>query len=65
MVRVVEGLLLEIPGIRVKEKRLAAQVTTVTGFLLTHWFVLFGTQEVDKERFVDETADLLSQYLFG
>jgi len=64
MVRVIEVRLLDIAGVRVKEKRLAAQMTTITGFLLTHWFVLFGTEDVDTKRFVEETTDLLTRYLF-
>lgn len=64
VVRVIEGHMLETPAIRVKNTALAARVATLTGFLLTHWFVLAGTEEVEPERYVDEVADLLTRYLF-
>ena len=64
MARMVEGLLLAVPNIRVQHKTLAARLTTITGFLLTHWFVLYGSEEMDQERFVDEMTDLLTNYLF-
>lgn len=64
VVRVIEGYMLETPAIRVKNTTLAARVATLAGFLLTHWFVLAGTEEVEPERYVDEVADLLTRYLF-
>ena len=64
MARLVDQLILGIPTIRAKRKGLAAKVSTVTGFLLTHWFVLYGTEETGTEQFVDEVTDMLTRYLF-
>jgi AcrR family transcriptional regulator len=49
---------------RVKDVGRAARMATITGFLLTHWFVLSGTEEIDTDRYVDEVTDLLARYLF-
>jgi len=65
MAQMVSGLLFAIPNTRVPQKKLAARLTTITGFLLTHWFVLYGSEEIDQESFVDEMTDLLTRYLFN
>jgi len=64
MVRIVESALAGMPGIRVRDQRLASLLATVTGFVLTHWFVLYGKETAEKERFVDELTDMLTRYLF-
>ncbi len=54
----------ELPGIRLRNNRTAARMVTVTAFLLTHWFVLSGTEEIEPGQYVDEVTDLLARYLF-
>jgi AcrR family transcriptional regulator len=53
-----------VPVIRVRDHGRAARMATITGFLLTHWFVLAGTEKIDTDRYVDEVTDLLARYLF-
>lgn len=62
--QLVEQLMRAVPNIRIKRKGLAAKVSAVAGFLLTHWFVLYGTEDTDTHKFVDEVTDLLTRYLF-
>ncbi len=60
----IEEQMAGIPGIRVKDTGRAARMATITGFLLTHWFVLSGAEEIDTDEYVDEVTDLLARYLF-
>ncbi len=60
----IEEQMVGVSAIRVKDTGLAARMATITGFLLTHWFVLAGTEEINTDRYVDEVTDLLARYLF-
>lgn len=64
MVRIVESALTGMPGVRVPDPRLASLLATVTGFVLTHWFILQGREASERDRFVEELADMLTRYLF-
>ena len=64
MAVLIEERMVHVSSVRVRDKGLAARMATITGFLLTHWFVLAGTEEVETGRYVDEVTDLLARYLF-
>ena len=64
MASLIEERMAEMSAIRVRDTGAAARMATITGFLLTHWFVLAGTEEIDTRRYVDEVTDLLARYLF-
>lgn len=60
----VEEILRASPGVRVRDPKLASRLATLAGFLLTHWYVLYGAASASRPDFVDGVADLLVRYLF-
>lgn len=62
--RRVEGILGLDPRVRRKDTILASRLATLTGIVLTHWFVLFGKDEIEHKAFVDEVTDMLTRYIF-
>ncbi len=61
----VERVLQQTPGTRVKDLALASRLATLTGFILTHWYILFGAEQIHTGKFIDQVVDMLSVYLFG
>ncbi len=64
MTGLIEERMAEMSSIRVRDRALAARMAIITAFLLTHWFVLTGTEGIDTDRYVSEVTDLLARYLF-
>jgi len=51
-------------NIRLHDPETAARMifTTVEG--LTHWYVLYGDHDIDKDAFINELTDMLNRYIF-
>jgi len=66
MALLVEHILRELPGgTRVEDPALASRTAVLTGFLLTHGILLFESEQVPADRFIEQVVDMISMYLFG
>lgn len=52
------------PQLRVKNPRVAAHVAYESIYTLIHEYILYWTQEINLEEFIQELSDMLGQYVF-
>ena len=61
---VVELMLQNNPKIRLKNPSVAARMIFTTVEALTHWYVLYGRNDFDRDVFINELTDMLNRYAF-
>jgi hypothetical protein len=52
------------PNLRISNPRVAADVVYEAVYSLTHENILYCTNEISLEEFINETADMLCRYIF-
>ncbi len=50
---------------RLQNPAAAARMIFTTVEVLTHWYVLYGDRDIDKDAFINELTDMLNRYVFN
>ncbi len=59
-----EEMLRHNSKIRLQNPAVAARMIFTTVEVLTHWYVLYGDRDIDKDAFINELTDMLNRYIF-